>query len=227
MIEFIEDVLRAFKNIIKEIEKGSSELEIRRTFDELFLRGVLGYKRRDVKWEKKRADLTIVDENGFAVIKIETKIATEDIDKKEYEEQAFKYKEETTKYIGLTNFLRLKLWEIQRGEKKLRVDLNFSKILEEKKTVEHLSSEEKRQILFLSNLTKEVIFDRKKYQNFNETYARIDITKESGFRKLLDRLNFIANNLLLEYTLKAFEEYKEGYNRYITELEKSRERTKK
>ena len=50
---FTEKVLKAFKNIINEIEKGSSEFEVRRTFDELFLRSVLGYERRDIKWEKK------------------------------------------------------------------------------------------------------------------------------------------------------------------------------
>ena len=44
---FTEKVLKAFKNIITEIEKGSSEFGIRRTFDELFLRSVLGYERRD------------------------------------------------------------------------------------------------------------------------------------------------------------------------------------
>ena len=50
---FTEKVLKAFKNIINEIEKGSSELEVRRTVDELFLRSILGYERRDIKWEKK------------------------------------------------------------------------------------------------------------------------------------------------------------------------------
>jgi type I restriction-modification system DNA methylase subunit len=216
---FVENVLRAFKNIIGEIEKGSSELEIRRTFDELFLRGTLGYERNDIKWERKRADLTIIDENDFAIIKIETKKPSEDIDRKDYEEQAFKYEEETTRYIGLTNFLRFKLWEIQREGSKLRVNLDFSKILEQKKSVEDLSSEEKLQILFLNNLSKEITFDTRRYQKFNETYARIDITKEVGFRKLLDRLNFIANVLLLGYTLRAFGEYREGYTSYKKELE--------
>ena len=215
---FTEKVLQAFRNIIKEIEKGSSELEVRRTFDELFLRSVLGYERRDIKWEKKRADLTIVDENKFAVAKIETKRPTENIDKAEYVEQAFKYEEETTKYIGLTNFLRLKLWELKKTGSELRVDVDFSRILEQKKPVEQLSSEEKAQILFLSNLAKESLFDTSRYERFDETYARIDITKEAGFRKLLDRLNYIANDLLLGYTLRTFEEYKEGYGKYQAEL---------
>ena len=50
---FTKKVLKAFKNITNEIEKGSSELEVRRTVDKLFLRSVLGYERRDIKWEKK------------------------------------------------------------------------------------------------------------------------------------------------------------------------------
>jgi type I restriction-modification system DNA methylase subunit len=215
---FTEKVLKAFKNIINEIEKGSSEFEVRRTFDELFLRSVLGYERRDIKWEKKRADLTIVDENDFAVVKIETKRPTEDIDKAEHVEQAFKYEEETTKYIGLSNFLRLKLWAIKRTGSELKVDVDFSGIIEQKKSVEQLSSEEKAQILFLSNLAKESLFDTSRYERFDETYARIDITKEAGFQKLLDRLNYIANDLLLGYTLRTFEEYKEGYGKYQAEL---------
>ncbi len=73
---FTEKVLKAFKNIIKEIEKGSSELEVRRTFDELFLRSVLGYERRDIKWEKKRGDLTIVDGERGVHFKIDFRSKT-------------------------------------------------------------------------------------------------------------------------------------------------------
>ena len=223
--EFIEKVIKAFNNIIGEIEKGSSEYETRYKFVKYFLEDVFGYESKNIKWEKKRADLTIVDENDFAVLKIETKRDTENIDKKEYIEQAFKYEEETTKYIGLTNFLRFKLWEIRGTENKLVVDLDFSKIL--KQSIEKLSSEEKSQILFLNNLTKNELFNPKKYEEFDKTYARIDITKESGFKKLLDRLNFIANELLFGYTLKAFDEYKENYSRYLEELEKIEQELKK
>ena len=220
-ISFTENVLKAFKSIIKEIEKGSSEYDVRYRFVKYFVEGVLGYEPKYIKWEKKRADLTIIDENDFAVIKIETKRPTENIDRLEYKEQAFKYEEGTTKYIGLTNFLRFKLWEIKKTGSELKVDIDFSKILEQRKMIENLSSEEKSQILFLNNLTKETLFDPSKYEKFDETYARIDITKEVGFRKLLNRLNFIANNLLLGYTLRAFGEYKEGYSKYQTELSKA------
>ena len=217
---FIDNVLEAFQNILKEVEKGSSEHDVRYRFVKYFVEEVLGYEPKYIKWEKKRADLTIMDENDFAVIKIETKRPTESIDKIQYEEQAFKYEEETTRFIGLTNFLQFKLWEIKKTGRELNIDLDFSKILEQKKPARNLSSNETSQILFLNNLTKETFFDPSKYEKFDETYARIDITKETGFRKLLDRLNFIANNLFLGYTLKAFGEYKEGYNKYQTELNK-------
>lgn len=218
---FAEDVLKAFKNIVREIEKGSSEYDIRYRFVKYFVEEVLGYESEYTKWEKKRADLTIIDKNDFAVIKIETKRPTEKIDRKDYEEQAFKYEEETTRFIGLTNFLQFKLWEVKKTGSELRINLNFSKILEQRKPIENLTSDEKSQILFLNYLTKETIFDPSKYEKFDETYARIDITKEVGFRKLLDRLNFIANNLLLEYTLIAFGEYKECYSKYQAELSKA------
>jgi len=217
-VSFPEKVLGSFTNITREISKGASEHDVRYRFVKYFVEGALGYESKYIKWEKKRADLTIVDENDFAVIKIETKRPTEDIEKPQYEEQAFKYGEESTRYIGLTNFLLFKVWEIKKTENELRVNLDFSKIVEEKKTADQLSSEEKTQILFLHNLAKETVFDPSKYERFDELYARIDITKEAGFGKLLDRLNYIANTLLLGYTLKAFGEYKEGYGKYLAEL---------
>ncbi len=215
---FEEKICSAFKAIIKETEKGSSELDVRYKFVKYFLEKALGYEPKYIKWEKKRADLTVIDENDFAVLKIETKRPTESIDKKEHEEQAFKYLEETTRYIGLTNFHDFKLWEVKEQLTELMVHLDFSVLASKKPT--DLSGEEKSQLLFLNNLTKETLFDPSKYENFNETYARIDITREEGFNKLLDRLNFITHNLLLGYTLKAFGEYKEGYDKYQAELDK-------
>ncbi len=225
-VGFAEEVLKAFKSIIKEIEKGSSEHDVRYRFVKYFIEGVLGYEPKYIRWEKRRADLTIVDENDFAVIKIETKRPSEDIEKPEYEEQAFRYEEEVTKYIGLTNFVRLKLWEVKRGGKELKVDVDFSELLEKRTPPEQLPSEKRTQILFLNNLTKEALFAPSKYERFDENYARIDITRDAGFRKLLDRLNFIVNDLLLGYTLKAFGEYKEGYGKYLAELSEAERESK-
>lgn len=225
-IDFSERVLNAFRNIIREIEKGSLEHDIRPRFVKYFVEPVLGYSGTDYRYEKGRTDITIFDENNFAIIKIETKKPNEDIEKPEHEGQAFKYEEETTRFIGLTNFLQLKLWEVKKTGNELRINLDFSKIIEQKKSVEQLSGEEKAQILFFNNLTKEALFNPSKYEKFDETYARIDITKETGFRKLLERLNFIANDLLLGYTLRAFGEYKEGYGKYLAEFSKAEHESK-
>lgn len=223
---FADKVIKSFKNITKEIEKGSSEHDVRYRFVKYFVEEVLNYEPKYIKWEKKRADLTIIDENDFAVIKIETKKPTVNINKPEHEEQAFKYEEEATRYIGLTNFLQFKLWEIKRKESTLKVNIDFSSIVEQKKSLEDLSSDEQSQILFLNNLTKQVLFDPSKYEKFDETYARIDITHDAGFKKLLDRLNYIGNTLLYGYTLKSFGEYKEGYGKYQEELRKAEMETK-
>ena len=218
---FSENIIKSFQKIIKEIEKGSSEHDIRYRFVKYFVEEVLGYEPKYIKWEKKRADLTIIDENDFAVIKIETKKPTVNINKPEYEEQAFKYEEEATRFIGLTNFLQFKLWEIKQKGTKLIINIDFSSVVERKKSFRDLSSDEQSQILFLNNLTKQVLFDPGKYEKFNDTYARIDITHDVGFKKLLDRLNYIANTLLYGYTLKSFGEYKEGYGKYLEELHKA------
>jgi type I restriction-modification system DNA methylase subunit len=223
---FADKIIKSFKNISKEIEKGSSEHDVRYRFVKYFVEEVLGYEPKYIKWEKKRADLTIIDENDFAVVKIETKKPKVNINKPEHEEQAFKYEEEVTRYIGLTNFLQLKIWEIKRKKSELKVDIDFAKLLEEKKSFNELSSDEKSQILFLNNLTKKVLFDPSKYEKFDETYARIDITHDAGFNKLLDRLNYIANTLLYGYTIKSFGEYKEGYGKYQEELRKAEMETK-
>jgi hypothetical protein len=68
-----EKVLTAFSKVKAEIGKSSSEQDVRYRFVKYFIEEVLGYEPKYVKWEKKRADLTIIDENNFAVIKIETK----------------------------------------------------------------------------------------------------------------------------------------------------------
>ncbi len=214
---FAENVLKAFKNIHREIEKGSSEHDVRYRFVKYFVEEVLGYEPKYIKWEKKRADLTILDENGFSVIKIETKKPSENIDKLQHEEQAFKYEEEATRFVGLTNFLQFKLWEVRKTTVELRMNLDFSRILNQGESINILTGEKKSQLLFLINLTKESLFDPSKYNEYDENYARIDITKDAGFRKLIDQLNFIANNVLLGYTLKTFGEYREGYNRYVAE----------
>jgi len=170
---FITKIITAFSHVQKEMEKASLEHDMRPRFVKYFVEQVLGYSGSDYRYEKKRTDITIFDENKFAIIKIETKKPSVSIEKPEFEEQAFKYEEETTRYIGLTNFVQFKLWEVSKTTKELKINIDFSNILERK---DQLSTDEKSQLLFFTNLTKEILFDSRKYEKFDETYKRIDIS---------------------------------------------------
>lgn len=215
--EFLKSVLKAFKDIFRETDKDSSESDVRHLFVSYFLQRTLGYEPGYIRWERNRADITILDENRFPVVKIETKRPDIDIDKPKHKEQAFSYKEPTTKYIGLTNFKIFKLWELNNDGEVLKLNINFADVLNNKKLTEGLIPYEK-DILNLVYLTKEYLFDPSKYQKFNEHYAKIDITTNSGFNELLDKLKYIINDLLWGYTLRTFDEYKNNYLKYISEL---------
>ncbi len=62
-INFAENVLEAFENIIDGIKRGSSEYGVRYRFVKYFVEEVLAYEPKYIKWEKKRTDLTIVESN--------------------------------------------------------------------------------------------------------------------------------------------------------------------
>ena len=84
-ISFIEKVLGAFKNVDKEIDKGSSEHDVRYRFVKYFVENVLGYEPKYIKWEKKRADLTIIDENDLIKSLSEGRIGGAALDVREME----------------------------------------------------------------------------------------------------------------------------------------------
>jgi len=69
-MSFADKVLLSIRNVVREVDNGSSEHDVRYRFVKYFIEGVLGYESKLIKLEKKRADITIVDENNFAVTKI-------------------------------------------------------------------------------------------------------------------------------------------------------------
>lgn len=212
----------AFAKLRREIDETSGEYDIRQRLVDHFIKGVLGYSGKEYQTEKSRADLTIFDENGFRILVIETKSLSVDVDKDELKDYAFKYADPTTKYVGLTNGSKFKLWEIiGRGRSALKVDLDFGNILERDKPIaKHLSTRESSQILYLGRLRKEVLYGAEKYKDFDTYYGEIDVKEDAGFRKLLERLEYIITELLREYTFQAFDEYKAGYSQYLSELRK-------
>ena len=66
------------------------------------------------------------------------------------------------------------------------------------------------------------LWNANKYDKFDEYHAIIDVSEKEGFEKILDRIQYITNNLFKQYTYDTFDEYLAGYYEYqrkLTELE--------
>jgi type I restriction-modification system DNA methylase subunit len=118
--------------------------------------------------------------------------------------------------VGLTNGYRFLLWQVKQSGRELKVDLDFKAIAESRKTT--LSSTDLSQILFLERLKKDEIRSESKYQSFDEYYGTIDISDPVGFENLIDRLNYISNDVLRQFTYDAFDEYYAGFQEYQSKL---------
>lgn len=214
-ISFTQKVLSAFKKINSEITIDTLEHDFSPRLAKYFIEAVLGYEGREYAFERGRTDLTLLDENNNRVIVIETKRPRENLDAEEWREQAGKYADSSTRFVGLTNGYRFLLWEVTDKGRILRVDLNFKTLVDTKRVSEDkLSTNETGQILFLSNIMKEQIQSEAKYSKFDEYYAKIDVSEEIGFDKLIEQLNYLSNDLLRQYTYSAFDEYYAGYAEY-------------
>ena len=215
-----QQVLIAFSKIRKEIDSESSEFDIRTRIVQYFIRAVLGYSGKEYQVEKKRTDLTIFDENNFRVVVIETKRLDVDLENEQIKAQALSYADQTTKFVCLTNGVKFKLWEMfGKGRYNLRVNIDFDAILKHKR-FDKITTNEISQLLFLDNLRKEVLWDPLKYKDFSSYYGKIEIKpdEEEGFSNLIASLDYIINQLLMSYTLNAFDEFKASYNRYLSEV---------
>ena len=233
-MEFAEQVLRAFKKINEELTIDSLEHNFSPKLGKYFVEGVLGYSGKDYVYERGRTDVTILDENHNRVVVIETKRPRENLDADRWRDQAGKYADAATRFVGLTNGYRFLLWQITNQRKELKVDINFKSLIESKRTsLDKLSGKENEHVIFLNNLTKSQIWSGEKYGKFDDYYAIIDVSDESGFNKLIEQLNFISNSILYQYTHTAFDEYYAGYSQYqqalkeINELKKANNKNTK
>jgi len=212
---FIEQVLKAFIHINKEISSETLEHNFSPRFVDYFVKSVLHYQGNEYIFERQRTDITLQDENNLRVVVIETKKPKEDLDAEKWREQAGKYADESTKYVGLTNGYTFLLWQNEKGHRVLKVNINFKNIIDTKRAKEDkLTTQETEQILFLKNISKEELWNESKYNKFNEYYATIDVADDSGFKKLIEQLNHISTELLKQYTYSAFDEYYAGYAQY-------------
>ena len=212
---FTDSVLLAFKKINNEITIDTLEHDFSPRLAKYFIEGVLAYSGQEYTFERSRTDITLFDENKNRVVVIETKRPRESLDEETWRNQAGKYADSSTRFVGLTNGYRFILWEIVDKEKTLKIDFNFKEIIDSKKLSESkLSTKEIEQILFLVNITKEQVWSESKYSNFDPYYAKIDVFEEQGFDKLIEQLNYISNDILRQYTYSAFDEYYANYAQY-------------
>ncbi len=212
---FVNAVLRAFSTIRKEIDLDTVEHNFSPKLGRYLVEGVLGYETRDFAYERGRTDVTLFDENGFRIAVIETKRPRENLSAEKWREQAGKYADASTRFVGLANGFRFLLWEIVHGKRILRADIDFEALSNAKRLSEDkLTSQEVEQFLALEKLAKAEIWSESKYSRFNEFYAKIDLSEDAGFEKLIERLNYLSNDLLRQYAYNAFDDYLAGYLDY-------------
>ncbi len=212
---FPEKAIRAFRQIQSEITPESHEHDFSPRFAKYFVEGVLGYQGNEYIFERGRTDITLLDENKNRAVVIETKRPKESLDAEKWRDQAGKYADASTRFAGLTNGYRFLLWEITAQGRILKADLDFLALISSKKaSSDKLSTRETEQLLFLGNLSKENVWSEAKYSHFDEYYAKIEVSEEDGFERLIEQLKYVSNDLLRQYTYSAFDEYYAGYAQY-------------
>ena len=212
---FTDKVLKAFKRINSEITIETLEHDFSPRLGRFFCEEVLGFDSKFIHYERSRTDVTMLDENGARAVLIETKRPKESLDAEKWRDQAGKYADTSTRYVGLANGYRFLLWEATKQGRILRVDVDFKSLIDAKRVSEDsLSTKEAEQILYLNNITKEQVWSEAKYNKFDEYYAKIDVADENGFGKLIEQLNYISNDIMRQYTYTAFDEYYAGYAQY-------------
>ncbi len=212
---FVGKVLHAFKKINEEITIDTQEHDFSPRFGRFFCEEVLGFESKHIRFERQRTDVTLVDENNSRVVLIETKRPRESLTSEKWQAQAGKYADPDTRFIGLTNGYQFLLWQANEGKRELKVNLDFKSLVDSRRlSEEKLTTKETGQILFLKEITKEQIWSENKYDKFDEYYAKISISDEAGFEKLIEQLNYLSNDLLRQYTYSAFDEYYAGYAQY-------------
>lgn len=216
--DFSEQVLDSFRKLRSEIDSTSSEYDVRHRLIKYVVEGVLGYEGKDYQAEKNRTDIKLFDEtHNLVLVVIETKNPSVDVREEKWKDQAFSYTDAFTKYVVLTNGLQLLVWRRAEQEKPI-ADLDFDAILGQKRfTSDKLTAHEKPQLASIWELTREELWSEKKYEDFVVS-EKIDISTDDGFQKLMEKLRFVMNQLLMGYAVRTFNEYVQGYKKYQAEL---------
>lgn len=234
--ERIRTVIREYAAIYREIdfEDRPEPDVVPRLIRHLFI-NVLGHDESDYEQENDWNDIIFRDDDGNAVIVVEAKRRSVDVE--EGREQGFEYcgKRNYVEYFVSTNIDKFHLYKtcnedepdaISHGGYTARpiATINFEALVNSE-TGRALTSaidiNEYQNILELNKLRREEVANVSKFDQFNIPATQIEsVSDDEGFDNLLDALEKAINEYFMPYTLKRFDQYKERHSTYKNQHEK-------
>jgi Alw26I/Eco31I/Esp3I family type II restriction m6 adenine DNA methyltransferase len=216
--DFVGQAIARWRDALKSL--GGSEIDERNAFTSEVLTKLLGYNHVEGDYQVEErgtyTDIAVYDKQHAKVLVIETKRSDKTIDGKETEDQAFGYADTFTRYVGICNLRKFKLYKIDHT---LLVEIDFYTILNRARTVDRLKkgllTSEYASIDRLRFISKEEIYDETVFDDFDEGYHATDAADSERFADLIQTLEKCVQ-YLFGYALRAFSEY-EGRLRYYDE----------
>lgn len=233
--EFIKEVLNEYASIFRDIEYGDpkeSDL-IPRLINKLFI-NVLDHKAKHYEQENDWNDVIIKDDDGNAVIVIEGKRRSVDVENGI--DQGFDYAGDRNyvEYLVSTNINEFILFEACTEDhpdakshggftgRKI-AEINFEGLVNfdtGRAIVNDIDIEQYQELLELFKLRREEVANIDKFDNFNLPAGQIDdVTDEDGFQNLLVALEKCINEYFMTFTLKQFDTFEEKYQELSREYE--------
>ena len=226
--ERIQDILNEYAAIYREIdfEDRPEPDVVPRLINHLFI-NVLGHDESDYEQENDWNDIIFRDDDGNAVIVVEAKRRSVDVD--EGVEQGFEYCGERNyvEYFVSTNIDRFRLYKacdpdeedaITHGgfTAKPIADINFEALVNAE-TGRALTSEvdiaKYQDLLELNKLRREEVADISKFDEFDLPPGQIQsVSTDEGFENLLNALEKSINEYFMPYSLKKFDEFEEKHH---------------
>lgn len=225
--EFITEVLNEYAAIFRDIDYGDpaeSDL-VPRLINKLFI-NVLGHEAEHYEQENDWNDVIIKDDDGNAVIVIEAKRRSVDVE--DGIDQGFDYAGDRNyvEYLISTNINKFIIFEAcsedhpdaksHGGFTGRRIaEINFEGLVNfdtGRAVVGDVGIEEYQEMLELFKIQREEVADVGKFDNFDLPPGQIDnVTDDDGFGNLLVALEKCINEYFMTYTLKQFDNFEEKH----------------
>jgi len=225
--ERIRTVLNEYAAIYREIDfedRPESDV-VPRLIHHLFI-NVLGHDESHYEQENDWNDIIFRDNDGNAVIVVEAKRRSVDVEKGR--KQGFEYcgGRNYVEYFISTNIDEFYLYKtcsedepdaISHGGYTARpiAKINFEGLVNAetgRALISEVDLNEYQDILELNKLRREEVADISKFNQFDLPATHIEsVADDEGFDNLLDALEKSINEYFMPYTLKRFDEFKERH----------------